>query len=360
MKAEERKIRRLIAKADAGDVRAMEQYCSLFGDRARAEADRETRARIVRYLKTGAKMGDANMLCNLGAEYYGGGLVKQSFAKALHYYELSAAKGCVQAISNLGYCYYYGRSIPVDYRKAFECFLRAYMLGARYMPEACFKLGDCFRFGRGVAPDPVVARRLYDEAYERAWCPRVSEFRDIDSCWDVRLMGADAAGRIGDCYRLGIGCEKDLKEAAKFYRIAIAGFRRKVEFGDSFAPSLLDSARNHMREVKELLSGGKRGKRKRFSLTTDVAGLRYVENMKKVLKGIKTGDVVRLLRDPGNAYDANAIAVMTKNGVRFGWIPRACNEVPASLIDRGIAIAAKVIDVGRTAGEEFVTVSLDE
>lgn len=354
------RLARLIARADAGDVRAMLEYCSLFGDRERACAGREVRQRILRYLRAGARKGDADLLCCLGAEYYGGGLVKRDFARALHYYELSAAKGCVQAISNLGYCHYYGRSIPVDYRKAFECFLKAYMLGGRFLPEACYKLGDCFRHGRGVTADPLIARRLYTEAYEQAWQPTVSTFRTIEMGWDRRLLGADAAARLGDCFRLGIGGGIDLKQAARYYRIAAAGFRRKVEFGDCFAPPLLDSAKTHLREVRDLLAGKRPRRRRKFSLTIDAAGLQYVEGWEGVFAGISSGDEVCLLRDPGNAHDANAIAVMTRDGVRFGWIPRAFNELPASLLDHGVALDAHVVDKGEMDGRPFVTVKVVE
>lgn len=246
-------VRKVIRKADAGDTEAMMEYCSWFSDIDKMTADRETRRRILRYLRAGAKAGDANMLCNIGAEYYGGGLVKRDFAKAMHYYELSAAKGCVQALSNLGYCYYYGRSIPVDYRKAFECFLKAYVLSPFGMPEVCYKLGDCFRSGRGVETDVIVARRFYELAYRYSGYPTVSTFAEIEDSWNVGLLGADAAFRLGECHRLGLGSAVDLKRAARFYRIAVAGFKRKMEFGDCFAPPLWESAKARLREVRDAI-----------------------------------------------------------------------------------------------------------
>lgn len=356
MDKSERRIAKLIKKADGGDVGAMLEYCSLFSERERMESDRESRRRFVRYLKEGARRGDAAMLCNLGAEYYGGGLLKRDFAKALHYYELSAANGCVQALSNLGYCYYYGRSIPVDYHKAYECFLKAYLLEGRFMPETCYKLGDCFRHGRGVSQDPLLARRLYEEAYDNAWRPTVSSFKSIDVSWSRRLMGADAAARLGDCYRLGIGGSADLKQAAKYYRIAAAGFKRKIEFGDCFAPALLDGVRNRLREIAAERSGKRRRRNQRFALTTDVAGLRYADDWERLFRKLKVGTKVLLLRDPGNAYDANAIAVMTEGGERFGWVPRSVNATPAMLLDRGGELRAEITDKGKRDGVCYVTI----
>ena len=359
MKIDERKMKRLVARAESGDVRAMEEYCSLFHDSEHISGDREVRERLRRYLVAGAKAGDANMLCNLGAEYYSGGVVKQDFAKALHYYELSAAKGCVQAISNLGYCYYYGRSVSVDYEKAFGYFLKAYILEGFCQPEACYKLGDCYRHGRGVAQDPVIARRLYEEAYNCAWRPNVKTFKAVSVGWDRRMLGADAASRLGDCHRLGIGTDVDLKQAAKYYRVAIAGFKRKMQFGDPFAPSLLDLARTHLEEV---LHPCKSLREKRpYSQVIEVAGLKYAKNHEEIIARLKIGEKLRLLRDPGNAYDANAIAVMTAKGERFGWLPRAFNAAPAALLDRGVELVAEVIEkVANSDVGMFVTVSVRE
>ena len=358
---EEKKLKRLIAKADKGDIGAMLEYCSYFSDRERREGDGETKRRLRRYLLAGARAGDAAMLCNLGAEYYTGGVVKQDFAKALHYYELSAAKGCVQAISNLGYCHYYGRSVPVDYDKAFGYFLKAYILEGWRQPEACYKLGDCYRHGRGVAPDALIAKWLYSEAYERAWCPSVKSFADVDRGWDLRLLGADAASRLGDVYRLGIGCATDRKLAAKYYRIAIAGFKRKIELGDPFAPSLLDLAQTHLSEIRNAAKGKRLRIKRPYSLVIDVAGMKYADNLVRIFDRLKIGDALKLLRDPGNAYDANAIAVMNSKGERFGWLPRAFNAAPAALLDRGVELAAKIEDKGiADSGDRYITVCVFE
>ena len=99
--------RRLIRKAEDGDVDAMMEYCSTFPDVQLATAPKEDRKRVLRFLRTAAKKGCAEAWCNLGASYYGGDvLVKRDFKKAVTCYEKSAALGCDQAMINLGYCHY--------------------------------------------------------------------------------------------------------------------------------------------------------------------------------------------------------------------------------------------------------------
>lgn len=355
----EKRRRRLIKKADGGDVAAMLEYCYTYPEHALRAAPKEDRARVLRYLRICARKGDPTALCNLGAAYYGGScLVKQDFTKAVKYYEASAAKGCVQALCNLGYCHYYGRNIPVDYDKAFQCFLKAYILAPYEVTEACYKLGDCFKHGRGVAPDPAIAFALYERAYRNCLSPSAADLGRLECNWDQMSSGADAAFRLGDCFLNGIGCVRDAKKAVSFYRIAVAGFKRRVELADCFAPELLATAKRRLEEVREILSGRKKRLRKHFELVCDVVGMRYVDNVAEKLRDVDVGDDVSLLRDPGNAHDANAIAVVSPSGHRIGWIPRACNSEAAARIDRGECLAAVVINVGKEAGSENMMLSI--
>ena len=231
----------------------MIDYCSTYPEAKLMAASSETRKRVLRYLKTAARKGNAEALCNLGAAYYGSCLVRHDFTKAVKCYEASARKGCVQAMSNLGYCHYYGRDIPVDYDKAYQWFLKAYVLDRYSQPEACYKLGDCFLHGRGTAKDAQLAFALYSQAYKICHSPSVSDFKFISHGWDPRLLGADAASRLGDCWMHGTGCKADLKKAIRYYRIAVAGFSRRVELADEFASALLRSAKARLADARETI-----------------------------------------------------------------------------------------------------------
>ncbi len=350
--------RRLARKADCGDVDAMMKYCATYPEAELRTAKEEVRKRVLRYLRTAARKGNADALCNLGAAYYGSCLVRRDFAKAVKYYEASAAKGCVQAMSNLGYCHYYGRDIPVDFGKAFQWFLKAYIMGGGSLPETCYKLGDCYRNGRGVDRDDILAFRLYRQAYNAAWCPDEEDFREIEHGWDCELMGADAALRLGSCFAGGVGCERDLKEAEEYFRIAVAGFRRKAELCDEFAPALLESAQRQLQEVRDKLAGKRKRLAKQFSLECEIVGLSHVRDLAKAISGVKRGDKVSLIRDPGNAYDANAIAVATADGRRIGWIPRALNAEAAARMDRGEALSATISAFDNAGGRESISLSV--
>lgn len=352
--------RRLIRKAEAGDVDAMMEYCSTYPDVELAKADNDARKRVLRYLRSAAKKGCAEAWCNLGASYYGGGfLVKCDYKKAVACYEKSAALGCAQAMVNLGYCHYYGREISVDYAQAFQWFLKAYIETRGWHSEACYKLGDCFRYGRGTAMDLRLAFALYKQAYSASWSPKTKDFVKATHGWDDRLKGADSALRLADSHRFGLGTEIDQKSAKHYYLIALAGFKRKMKLLDPFAESLYYSALCRLAELRtEIADVGPKRRRGKFALACDVVGLRFVEDLARKLRGLKVGDELGLLRDPGNAHDANAIAVVSPAGSRIGWIPRACNTAPAALMDRGVALAARITNLNAAAGEEAISLSL--
>jgi hypothetical protein len=62
----------------------------------------------------GAARGEAEALCQLGACYYQGDGVPQSYERAAELFEQAAAQGDTKAQTNLGYLYYYGRGVPKD------------------------------------------------------------------------------------------------------------------------------------------------------------------------------------------------------------------------------------------------------
>jgi len=70
------------------------------------------------------------------------------------------------------------------------------------------------------------------------------------------------------------------------------------------------------------------------------AGLRYHE-AKAVWDQMKAGDVLTLVREPGNPYDVNAVRVEW-NGHQLGYIPHAENAAVARQMDRGNRLAARI------------------
>ena len=78
--------------------------------------------------------------------------------------------------------------------------------------------------------------------------------------------------------------------------------------------------------------------------TCTVAGFQYYEGL-KVLHEMKPGDGVRLVREPWNVHDRNAVALHWKDR-KIGYLPRHENALPASLMDQGKAVYATVVARG--------------
>ena len=70
------------------------------------------------------------------------------------------------------------------------------------------------------------------------------------------------------------------------------------------------------------------------------AGLRY-HDAKAVWDQMKEGDMLALVREPGNPYDGNAVRVEW-NGHQLGYIPRTENAAVARQMDRGNKLAARI------------------
>ncbi len=78
-----------------------------------------------------------------------------------------------------------------------------------------------------------------------------------------------------------------------------------------------------------------------------VAGTTHIADIEEKTERIAEGTTLMLVRDPGNKYDANAIAIQTAEGERIGWIPQDQNEVLSRLMDAGKLLFAKVKSKGK-------------
>jgi hypothetical protein len=52
------------------------------------------------------------------------------------------------------------------------------------------------------------------------------------------------------------------------------------------------------------------------------------------------GEELRLIREPENPYDSNAIQVHTEDGIFLGFIPKARNTSLAKQLDAGLKVTA--------------------
>ena len=60
-----------------------------------------------------------------------------------------------------------------------------------------------------------------------------------------------------------------------------------------------------------------------------------------MLRELKPGDRLELVREPRNPYDANAVRVEWR-GVKLGYVPQRDNAAVARQMDRGAALEARV------------------
>lgn len=72
-----------------------------------------------------------------------------------------------------------------------------------------------------------------------------------------------------------------------------------------------------------------------------LAGFQYYDG-KVLWDDMKPGDELTLVREPANAYDANAVRVEW-NGNKLGYVPRRENADVARQMDRGAPVKARIV-----------------
>lgn len=55
---------------------------------------------------------------------------------------------------------------------------------------------------------------------------------------------------------------------------------------------------------------------------------------------VKTGDALRLVREPWNEHDSNAVAVFTNASKKLGYVPRQYSTIVARCMDSNVALTA--------------------
>ncbi|MGN0697048.1 MAG: tetratricopeptide repeat protein [Oscillospiraceae bacterium] len=180
--------------------------------------------------------GNADAMCDLGALYYNGRGVEQSYEKAVKYYTMSAELGCEQAAENLGYCYYYGRSVDIDYKKAYHYFIKG-ALNDR--PVSLYKIGDMYAKGYYVDKDEREAFLLYKRCY-----------MIIDSSDSFCDCSADVCIRLADAFFCGMGTDVNHHLALKLAQRAEQDFYVKLANGDIFSRSGLKRALDLQEEIR--------------------------------------------------------------------------------------------------------------
>ena len=156
-----------------------------------------------------------------------------SFYKYVRKY---ARRGFPSDINTLGYLYFYGKGVQKDTKRALKCFKRAAQLGD---PTAMINAGNCYLYGWGSdSVSYTLAYKYYKQAADKDYFAGkillgiyLSLYDDseqrkafADSLLKSSLQeleqnfsGNDhATYYIGECYRWGIGVEKNDKKAFEY------------------------------------------------------------------------------------------------------------------------------------------------
>ena len=134
---------------------------------------------------------------NLGALYYQGKGLKQSFRMEIELDTLACHYGYAMGCKNVGLSYYKGEHIEKNTHKAISFFKMAGALGEG---SGFYNAGDMYQFGAGVALDYKAAFEMY-----KYGCFKM----DMHSC-----------ERVGYFFEHGLGMKPDGKRAAWFYKAA--------------------------------------------------------------------------------------------------------------------------------------------
>lgn len=176
------------------------------------------------------------LLNELGAKYYTGDCFDVDYEKAIQYYSKAEEYGNAIAIENLGYCFYYGKGCSKSFEEAYKCFSLAYSLSKSCI--CLYKLGDMHKNGYYVEKNETVAFRLYKEAYDIA-------------CDDNYLYSGDAAMRLADCYKNGIGTAENINAALHYYLDAEIRLLDKNNAGIAFTEKMLNRVKDEVNELNE-------------------------------------------------------------------------------------------------------------
>ena len=165
-----------------------------------------------------ARKGMPAAIHNLGALYYIGRFVPQSYEMAESLYLEAIEKGCYSGYCNLGYIYYYGRTGEPDYRKAHECFSLGALLNGD--GNCYYKLGDMYRSGLYADKNESLAFQMYLRAAhgEQTY---------------LQEYYSDVCLRLGECFLCGIGTDKNRDGAIHYLNAAREGYGKRCD-GDPY------------------------------------------------------------------------------------------------------------------------------
>lgn len=78
-----------------------------------------------------------------------------------------------------------------------------------------------------------------------------------------------------------------------------------------------------------------------------IAGVQFLENFRSVLASVDVGNHLRLIREPNNPHDCNAIRIDQDGWLKLGYVPRAENAELAEKMDEGVIFIGIITSLER-------------
>ena len=199
----------LTLRCESGDVYAMEELASFYYEDHSELIDNTTIKLVLEYYAKAAEEGNQKSKLNLGTIYCGSSFVEPNYIKAIKLFE-SAISGddariASIACAKLGDCYRFGKGVNLDYSKAFDYYLEGVLLCNH--PVCLYKLGDMYHAGEFVNQDSKKAYFIYRKA------KTVSTRFNNDSYAEILV-------RLAELMIDGTGTDRDVAGALKYLKMA--------------------------------------------------------------------------------------------------------------------------------------------
>lgn len=86
-----------------------------------------------------------------------------------------------------------------------------------------------------------------------------------------------------------------------------------------------------------------------MQLRTAIVGGQYHPGALERARKLKARERLVLMREPTNPHDKNAVAVMTEDGLKLGYVPRTDSPAVAKVLDSGHEPVVLVVVSGGTS-----------
>ena len=242
-------INQLQTKAQAGDSTAQLNLGKAYEDGNGApQSDNQA----VKWYRAASEQGNATAQNDLGLMFRLGRGVEQDKVEAVNWYRKAAKQENPSAIFNLGTAYYNGDGVSIDDVRAYAWFLLAQNLGdqsaadavkrmkegaaGRSQSAAFEKIGDMYQKGDDLPQSSIKAVDWYRKAAEDdkgrvqmklaslllRGQSATSNYGEVHSLCEKAAKAKFPPGAycMGELYEQGLGVERDISKAAKWFSVA--------------------------------------------------------------------------------------------------------------------------------------------